>query len=188
MKIRFKRDHCVLYKWFMLLFLCAFVFGLAAGPAYGEEVRGEEAVIYPVIPFEGPLIPSNSDDGNIFLDKTFKSIRAQICATARKSAVITPEPELEYIGEFVATAYCNCAECCTVAGSTTASGVYPTANHTVACNCLPFGTQLYIDGIIYTVEDTGWTPYGDAWVDIFCDSHQSALEYGVRTVSVYIVH
>lgn len=98
------------------------------------------------------------------------------------------EPEMEYLGDWIATGYCP-AECCcgSWAWGATASGVMPTANHTVACNSLPFGTQLMIDGIVYTVEDTGWSPYGDAWVDIFFDTHSEALAWGERTVSVYLV-
>lgn len=99
-----------------------------------------------------------------------------------------PEPSMEYLGDWIATGYCP-AECCcgSWAWGATASGAMPTANHTVACNSLPFGTQLMIDGIVYTVEDTGWSPYGDAWVDIFFDTHSEALAWGERTVSVYLV-
>ena len=101
---------------------------------------------------------------------------------------VVEEPQMEYLGDWTATGYCP-AECCcgSWAWGATASGVMPTANHTVACNSLPFGTQLMIDGIVYTVEDTGWSPYGDAWVDIFFDTHSEALAWGERIVSVYLV-
>ena len=103
---------------------------------------------------------------------------------------VEPEPEsnLEYVGEWTITAYCSCVECCGSWGNATASGVTPCSGHTVACNILPMGTQVMIDGIIYIVEDTGWTPYGDAWIDIYFDTHEEALAYGLHTTSVYIVH
>ena len=63
-----------------------------------------------------------------------------------------------YLGNFKLTAYCDCAVCCGTAGNATASGVYPTSGHTVAMAGVPFGTQLLINGTVYTVEDRG-TPY-----------------------------
>lgn len=102
----------------------------------------------------------------------------------------TDNPVLTYLGTFTATAYCACS-ICTGAYSTgyTASGTWATEGRTVACNVLPFGTQIYIEGYgYYTVEDTGWSPYGDAWLDLFYSSHDSALAFGVRNVEVYLVN
>lgn len=98
------------------------------------------------------------------------------------------EDGLTYLGQFTATAYCPCEICCGVYSSGyTASGTYATEGRTIACNSLPFGTQVMIDGNIYTVEDTGWSPYGENWIDIFFYDHNSALAYGMRTVDVYLV-
>ena len=87
-----------------------------------------------------------------------------------------------YLGNFKLTAYCNCAKCCGVAGNLTASGTVPTAGRTVAMAGLPFGTQLLINGAVYTVEDLG-TPYGH--VDIFMNSHSDALSFGLQYADVY---
>ena len=87
-----------------------------------------------------------------------------------------------YLGNFTLTAYCNCAQCCGTAGNLTASGTVPTAGRTVAMAGVPFGTQLLINGNVYTVEDLG-TPYGH--VDIYCDSHSEALSFGLQTAEVY---
>ena len=87
-----------------------------------------------------------------------------------------------YLGTFTLTAYCNCAQCCGTAGNATASGVMPTAGHTVAMAGVPFGTQLLINGTVYTVEDLG-TPYGH--VDIYCGSHSEALSFGLQYADVY---
>ena len=88
----------------------------------------------------------------------------------------------KYLGNFMLTAYCNCAQCCGTAGNATASGVMPTAGHTVAMAGVPFGTQLLINGTVYTVEDLG-TPYGH--VDIYCGSHSEALSFGLQYADVY---
>lgn len=87
-----------------------------------------------------------------------------------------------YLGNFMLTAYCNCAQCCGTAGNATASGVMPTAGHTVAMSGVPFGTQLLINGTVYTVEDLG-TPYGH--VDIYCGSHEEAMSFGLQYADVY---
>ena len=87
-----------------------------------------------------------------------------------------------YLGNFKLTAYCNCAQCCGVAGNLTASGTVPTAGRTVAMAGLPFGTQLMINGSVYTVEDLG-TPYGH--LDIFMNSHSDALNFGLQYADVY---
>lgn len=90
-----------------------------------------------------------------------------------------------YLGNFRLTGYCNCAQCCGTAGNATASGVMPTSGHTVAMAGVPFGTQLSINGTIYTVEDLG-TPYGH--VDIYFDSHEEALSFGSQYADVYQVN
>lgn len=63
----------------------------------------------------------------------------------------------------------------------TASGTMP-RDGVVACNWLPFGSRVQIDGTWYTVEDRG----GMDGIDIFMDSHQDAIDFGTRTESVYI--
>lgn len=88
-----------------------------------------------------------------------------------------------YLGRFKLTSYCACSICCGKwSGGTTASGTTPTAGRTIAMAGLPFGTQLLINGHVYTVEDRG-TQYGH--VDVFCGSHSEAIAFGVRYADVY---
>ena len=88
----------------------------------------------------------------------------------------------EYLGNFTLTAYCWCAKCNGSAGQPTASGTTPRSGHTVAMGGVDFGTKLLINGTVYTVEDRG-TPYGH--VDIFMDSHEAALDFGLQYADVY---
>lgn len=90
----------------------------------------------------------------------------------------------KYLGNFILTAYCNCAQCCGTAGNLTASGTVPSAGRTVAMAGVPFGTRLMINGNVYTVEDLG-TPYGH--VDIYFDNHSDALSFGLQYADVYQV-
>ena len=97
----------------------------------------------------------------------------------------TGTQEGTYLGKFKLTAYCGCAKCCGTANKPTASGLMPTSGHTVAMAGVPFGTKLKINGVVYTVEDRG-TPYGHA--DIFMDTHQQALQFGLQYADVYQVN
>ena len=92
----------------------------------------------------------------------------------------------EYLGSYRITHYCNCSTCCGKwAGGGTASGTMPTANRTIATGSeFAFGTQLMINGIVYTVEDRG---VGNGCIDIYCDSHSEALSRGMYYTDVYII-
>lgn len=53
----------------------------------------------------------------------------------------------------------------------------------VACNFLPFGTIVVIDGIEYVVNDRCGI---DGCIDIFMLSYDEAINFGRRTKEVYI--
>ena len=90
----------------------------------------------------------------------------------------------KYLGNFKLTSYCACPVCCGVwSGGPTASGAMPAEGRTIAMGGVPFGTKLVIGGNVYTVEDRG-TPYGH--VDIYKNSHQDALNFGVQYSEVYL--
>lgn len=92
------------------------------------------------------------------------------------------------LGEFKLTAYCACSKCCGKwAGSPTASGVMPQANHTIAVDTsvIPFGTKVLINGNTYVAEDTGSGINGNK-IDIYFNSHQDALNFGVQYKEVFV--
>lgn len=105
---------------------------------------------------------------------------------------------LRSIGTYKVTAYCGCVKCCGIwsaqhpervgTGYTqkTASGTIPKADHTVAADTsvLPFGTEIVLEGRIYTVEDTGSAVHGKH-IDLYMDDHQAALNWGVRYIELY---
>lgn len=98
----------------------------------------------------------------------------------------TGKPD-QFLGTFEATAYCGC-ESCSGGHSLTYSGTVPQANHTLAANLnrFPLGTKLLIDGIVYTVEDTGSSVHEDR-IDIFFATHEEALAFGLQSVDIYSV-
>lgn len=92
---------------------------------------------------------------------------------------VVKEPEYEWIS-IKATAYCPCAKCCGKSDGITSSGVVATSGHTVAApKKYPFGTQMEINGIVYTVEDRGGAIQGNK-IDIFFDTHEEARAFGVQ--------
>lgn len=98
--------------------------------------------------------------------------------------------EKKYLGKFYITHYCPCEQCCGVGGGRiTASGTVPKAGRTVGVNpsIIPYGTKLRIGGKDgYVAEDTGGG-IGTYHIDIFCNSHQEALNAGVGYKKVYII-
>lgn len=119
-------------------------------------------------------------------------------STVRACAMPDPEPEPtqepRYIGEFTATFYCPCAQCCGAwADGITATGTAAKEGRTVAVDpsVIPYGTELIVyfeDGRIgrYVAEDCGGAICGNR-IDVYCDSHDAALLLGVQEASVYVV-
>ena len=97
----------------------------------------------------------------------------------------------ESLGNVVTSGYCNCPICCGVwSGGPTASGAMPQANHTIAVDAanpfLPMGTKVVMNGVEYTVEDTGnFAQYGVQF-DVYYDSHSAASAHGHQTWECYL--
>lgn len=67
-------------------------------------------------------------------------------------------------------------------GSYTANGEVPHEGG-IACNFLPFGTKVQIDGIDYYVNDRAGF---DHIIDIFMYDYDSAIAWGRRVKKVFI--
>ena len=73
-------------------------------------------------------------------------------------------------------------------GSKCANGRYPTEGYTVACNSLPLGTRVYIEGIgERVVEDRGATWHSDSWMDLYLGDVSACNEFGVQYRNVYVI-
>lgn len=96
--------------------------------------------------------------------------------------------EIADLGEYKLTAYCPCVKCCGKSDGITATGVKATSNRTVAVdpNVIPLGSEIIIDGICYTAEDVGSAVKGNV-IDIFFDTHEEALQFGVQYKNVKVV-
>ena len=98
---------------------------------------------------------------------------------------------------WLVTAYDNCPKCCgkqpwNPAYGITASGK-KAAIGMVACNWLPFGANVKIDGRLYTVEDRGAKSlFGDRFhhlhhLDIWCSNHEQARRFGRQYLPVEVL-
>ena len=86
--------------------------------------------------------------------------------------------------KFKVVGYCPCTKCWPKLKDTTASGVRPKVNHTLAApQKYKFGTKINLEGYgIYVVEDRGGA-IRDNSIEIFFSSHQEVLKWGVKYIN-----
>ena len=84
------------------------------------------------------------------------------------------------------TAYTAAFDECGKSDGITASGVKATQGRTVACDDLPFGTKVIIDGHTYTVEDRFGGGYKNR-IDIYMDNKADAFNFGRQAKVVQII-
>jgi len=96
-----------------------------------------------------------------------------------------PEPTAaRTLTKYKITAYCACSKCCGKSDGITASGAKVKQGVTVA-GSLPFGTRIRIEGVgERIVQDRGTS---GLHLDLYFDSHQDALEWGVQYRNVEVL-
>lgn len=97
-----------------------------------------------------------------------------------------------FLGEFTATAYCACAQCCGKEDGITATGTQATEGRTIAVDpsVIPYGSHVLLiwpDGTqhTYVSEDCGGGINGNR-LDVYFDSHEAARQFGVQSVMAYL--
>lgn len=73
----------------------------------------------------------------------------------------------------------------TPTGNRTASGTIPQEGRTVACNSLPLGTKVLINGNTYIVEDRGGM--ANNVIDVFVESYDKAIQLGRQKAIVEVL-
>ena len=106
----------------------------------------------------------------------------------RVSGSYSESDSLVYLGEFQITRYCDCPICQGEWVDTTALGVEPTVDWTIAVDpdIIPLGSKVMIDGNIYRAEDTGAAIIGNH-IDIFTESHEECFEKFNGYTDVYLI-
>lgn len=96
--------------------------------------------------------------------------------------------------EFTVTAYCmeDYPHICNNGDATkTSTGAIPTPNRTIAVDpkIIPYGTQVYIDGMgVFVAEDTFGTKNKGNCIDILMETHKEALQFGRQKLKVWVLN
>jgi len=145
-----------------------------------------------------PIAPNKQTPQAIGIERTITA------STQTSQKPTTPNAPLEdtiltVLSEHVPakiTHYCNCIECCDKteddpAYGITASGRRAANGMIAAPREIPFGSTITINGKKYTVEDRGGAIMKDDGLhrfDIWCETHDEALERGVIKTDVIITY
>lgn len=127
-----------------------------------------------------------------FLKQVFEAQYSLSTSTSKETVTETKTVRVgESLGKVTTSGYCNCVLCCgSWSGGPTASGVYPTPSHTIAVDAnnpfVPMGTKVIMNGVEYTVEDTGdFAKYGVQF-DIYYVNHIAATLHGHKQWECYL--
>ncbi len=147
--------------------------------------------------------PINNDESQ---KETNDNQEKQVMVASRGSYVRetnVPPTEYESVITVKATAYCLCMKCCGKAPDSpgygnTASGlkIIPNTGMKVIAvdpSVVPLGTEVYIEGL-NGASDYGYAIAADTGgaiksnkIDLYMDTHEQALAWGVKTVNMYIL-
>ena len=135
---------------------------------------GTQSEALGVLPF-GEEVSGEIEEGWMRLEGQ----EGYVCAEHLQAA--DPFEYMQYMGEWRITAYAY-------TGSPCANGNYPETGYTIACNSLPFGVEVYIDGVGFrTVEDRGPASMGDEWCDLYLGDYMECVNWGNQYRKVWVV-
>ena len=91
------------------------------------------------------------------------------------------------MGRFKLTGYCACMYCCGKTDGITSTGTKAKAGRTIAVDpsVIPYGSVVIINDKEYVAEDCGGAIKNNK-IDVFFDTHEDALEWGVKYAEVFI--
>lgn len=152
----------------------------------------------PENPQNGPPVQTILIDGDLQVDDTPTRVRCYMAPEEVEAAgneMITAAllSSATRLNNVTVTHYCTCSTCCGWNTGITASGVVAAPGVTVAVDpeVIPLGADVlvdYGDGEIhyYRADDTGGGVRG-AHIDLCMESHEAALEAGVKQATLWWV-
>lgn len=179
--------------------LIASLLGITICFGYISGIEIDNTKKFPSVPQETTAVvaPKNCEKGK----ETTEKRNENIFKKQKEKKQVKEKKKTEYIslGEFVITAYCSCSDCCGEYAYDrptdengkpivyTSTGAIAQAHHTISVdtNIIPYGTEVYINGDVYVAEDCGGAICGNK-IDMYFDSHEEAIEYGVHYEEVKI--
>lgn len=160
-----------------------------------KGVKGEAEVEYKAMYVNGKLTGKSEISRN-----TIKQPVAQVVKVGTKESSVAPNGVTSRNGYSVGqkltgryTHYCACKSCTGSGRGVTASGkkVYNGMSdpHYIACNWLPFGSVVSVDGVNYTVVDRGGSGLSSVGrIDIFTpEGHSACYKYGTGSCQLEII-
>ena len=125
-------------------------------------------------------------------DTVDRKITVGTSATA-KALAAKVEGKTPTVKTMNTSAYCACVKCCGKTNAITSSGAKATAWYTLAAGkAYPIGTIIYIpslsnkpNGGWFVVQDRGGAIKNNK-LDVFCSTHNEALQFGRRNLECYI--
>lgn len=159
-----------------------------------EDLKAKEAALRSVEQAKIAKQRAAEEAARLAIELAQKNILAQTVKISTKTPTKTPTntttttkpttptipvtSTMKYLGALSSTAY-------TYTGHNMANGEKPYEG-AVACNLVPIGTKLYIEGYgYYVVKDR--IGHGSQ-LDIFMETENECNQYGRRTIKVYIVN
>ena len=125
-------------------------------------------------------------------DTVTRKVSVGTSATA-KALAAKVEGKTPTVKTMNTSAYCACVKCCGKTNAITSSGAKATAWYTLAAGkAYPIGTIIYIpslsnkpNGGWFVVQDRGGAIKNNK-LDVFCSTHNEALQFGRRNLECYI--
>ena len=178
-------------------------------------VRGAQKLNLSVEEFEKDDTEDKNEEKDVEIAKaqetesveTSKVEEKEVVKVASRGSYIrdtsTPPTEYKSVMQVKATAYCLCKKCCGKSPDNprygyTASGlriVPGTGMKVIAVDTsvVPLGTNVYVEGLYgagnygYAVAAETGSAIKNMKIDLYMDTHEQALSWGVKTVNLYIL-
>lgn len=182
-KSRSQRRLMALTYLCFLLFLLAWILGFLVMPV---EAEPQEEPAEPTVQTLDDSLPSDDTPATerCYLTEGELANENELI----EAALLARSHKLE---DVTVTHYCTCAKCCGKSDGITASGRRATPGVSVAVDpsIIPLGSTViadYGDGVLhyYRADDTGGAVKG-RHIDLCLNSHEAAIQAGVRRATVY---
>ncbi|MCH5317317.1 MAG: G5 domain-containing protein [Eubacterium sp.] len=157
-------------------------------------VNGEKTVTYEVVYVNGEVKEKKQISSTVTKEPV-----DEVKRVGTKVNVINTTSANNYkdytVGQIISgkyTHYCACEVCCGKSNGVTASGKKVQNGmedpYYIACNWLPLGSVIEVNGTTYTVVDRGGNLSRQGRIDIFTpEGHEAAVNYGTGSCTIKIV-
>ena len=159
-----------------------------------EGVNGEKTVTYEVTYVNGEAKDKKQISSEITKEPIdeIKRVGTKVTVIATTSANTYKDYSAGQIISGKYTHYCACEICCGKSNGVTASGKKVQNGmddpYYIACNWLPLGSVIEVNGTAYTVVDRGGNLSAQGRIDIFTpEGHDTAISRGTGSCTIKIV-